>query len=154
VAQDERGPDLRPQPIERALDQLAASDVVGGVPVHRRLDGSDRGPPEQRQRQPADPPAPELVEREVDDDPVQPALERALAVVLVPALPGAGERVVGRVERLVRVAQDAVGDAVHVVCVVAVGLIGGAIAPAVGHGLPTPCFGQTLRRQACPGAAS
>ena len=68
---------------------------------------------------------------------MQPAAQRSLAVVLVPALPRARERVVRRVERLVRVAQDAVGDPVDVVGVVPVGPIRGAIPLGLDHGLPT-----------------
>jgi len=54
------------------------------------------------------------------DDPVQPRPERPVRVVLIPSLERSGEGVVRHIGRRVRVTQDRIGDAVHVIGVVPV----------------------------------
>jgi predicted acetyltransferase len=143
MTQHERRANLGSEAIERSLDELAPGNLVRGIRLRRPLERDGRAT-QDRQRQPSNPAAPELVEGEMDHDAVQPATQRALAVVLVPALPRARERLVGGIKGLVGVAQDPVRNAVHVVRVVAIRLVGRAVALALDHGLRTVLAPETF----------
>src|SRR3954470_16053951 len=94
----------------------------------------------------ADPSAPELVECLVDDDAVQPRPERAPVVVLLPSLPSASECLVRRIDRLVGVAQDRVGDPVDVRRMVSVREVDGAV-PFAAHNISTNGGRDSLRTE-------
>src|SRR5205814_5143328 len=122
-----RGPGLWPEGAKRLIDHLAADDVECGIP--RRGPEIDEGPAaEDRDRERPDAAPAEPIEGEVRHDPMEPGPKRTLAVVLLPALPRARERVVRGVHGIVRIAEDAVGDSIDLRGVVPVGLVDRPIA--------------------------